>query len=46
MVRTNPTRIAKPYKKVAIILVDLLFIELMIHCSHVEQMYCPPIHLI
>ena len=33
------------FQKVAIALVDLLFIELMSHLSHVKQIYSQPIHL-
>ena len=34
-----------PFLKVATIPVDLLFIELMLHLSHVKQMLSPPINL-
>ena len=33
------------FLEVAITLVDLLFIENMLHLAHVKQMYCQPINL-
>ena len=32
------------FLEVAATMVDLLFIELMLHISHLKQIYCQPIH--